>query len=38
MFNLCLICVENLGYYDDGEEHLGTGESKYDGEFMVLND
>lgn len=27
------VCVfqENLGYYDDGEEHLGVGESKYDG-------
>ena len=24
---------ENLGYYDDGEEHLGIGESKYEGKF-----
>ena len=29
--------AENLGYYDDGEEHLGVGESKYDGKIDVDN-
>lgn len=29
--------AENLGYYDDGEEHLGAGESKHDGKYCCNN-
>lgn len=30
-----LIIVEGMGYYDDGEEHLGVNDDEYDRKYSI---